>query len=85
MASNLATVTVHIDSNDPAVIARMQELIAENERFRRALEWYADEGNYRDVWKGDQLYKVADVDDDNGERAQRALEGKDYDTPHDNP
>jgi hypothetical protein len=33
MASNLAEVTVYIDSNDPAVVARMQELIAENERL----------------------------------------------------
>lgn len=73
MANAKAQVTVYIDSNDPVVVARMQELVTENELFRRTLEWYADEANYRDVWKGDQHYKNAEVEDDGGERAREAL------------
>lgn len=42
MASTKAEVTVYIDGNDPAVIARMQELIAENERFRTTLTYIQD-------------------------------------------
>lgn len=42
MASTIAEVTVHIDSDDPAVIARMQELITENERLRRVLTYIQD-------------------------------------------
>lgn len=77
MASANAEITVYIDSNDPAVVARMQQLIADNERYRRALEWYADEGNYNTpyVYIGDYWEQSA-MEIDNGERAQRALDGK---------
>lgn len=51
---------------------RAAELEAENDRLRRALEWYADAENYLETgWQGDR--ERADVTEDNGERAKRAL------------
>lgn len=67
MANAKAQVTVYIDSNDPVVVARMQELVTENELFRRALEWYANASDY-DLC-------------DSQFRARWALESRDWDAP----
>lgn len=79
MASTKSEVTVYIDGNDPAVIARMQELITENERYRRALGWYAAPYAYistisplDEEWQG-EAYQTMPILQDGGGRAQKAL------------
>lgn len=43
MASTKAEVTVYIDGNDPAVIARMQELITENAELKTEIHTLTEE------------------------------------------
>lgn len=61
-------------------------LMAENKRYREALEFYADAGNYEsdfveslpvnDIPIGKYEYIAPEVLEDNGEKAREALEGK---------
>ncbi|RKD22569.1 hypothetical protein BEP19_09925 [Ammoniphilus oxalaticus] len=53
----------------------IKQLVEENERLRKELRFYADENNYKENVL-DQWRPVVPINEDGGERARKALEGK---------
>ena len=53
-----------------------ERLLAENERIRAVLEWYAQPSNYVSKGKLGSLLICSAILSDEGDRARKALEGK---------
>ena len=51
-------------------------LLSENQRYKQALEFYANEKNYERAYDDEVLfdYLPSEIDFDNGEKARKALE-----------
>lgn len=58
-------------------VAEYEALKAENAKFRKALEWYADNRNWIKSDRYDSVvmsaWDFSDIDEDGGERARTAL------------
>ncbi len=61
-------------------IEKIRELEAENERLRKALEFYATLGNYAietaECWEGTLLIEDSIANDDGGKHAREALQNE---------
>ncbi|RDY70307.1 hypothetical protein DXT76_13620 [Halobacillus trueperi] len=53
---------------------QVETLVEENKRLKKALEFYADKGNYDRKFTADSWGPVVEVRNDEGEKARRALE-----------